>query len=322
MKDLFEYITECGDKTFEQMPFNEVDSLIFSRLSYFNFNDFKGMALKDIFNDYVFSTEYKSSKKLLAVVSQAKRYQFIKVVDCISAVDSGIKFHFSACTLNFGKDLYYISFAGTVKSFASFYEDASMAYCYPMVSEKLALSYTEKVCNTFNNGKFYIGGHSKGGSFALYSYVCAADDVKSKICAVYNYDGPGLPENIKPSLNKDDLLKIHLIMPQDSIIGRIYDNDLEVKIIKSRSFFIYQHNPFRWNIKDNRFVRQDGFTFMSTNISKFLDRCMNRVDKSEWQFIGDGINNAAQSVGIKNDDEPALGFAKLFLFVLIKSVKG
>lgn len=37
MADILDYIVDQGDKKFEVLPFNEVDSLILIQLSYFDF---------------------------------------------------------------------------------------------------------------------------------------------------------------------------------------------------------------------------------------------------------------------------------------------
>lgn len=321
MTDLFEYISENAEKGFDEMPFNDVDSLIFSRLSYFDFSGFEGLRLGEIFDDYVFGTESKYSKKLLYAVSIAPRYSNVRVYDFMSAVDDGIKFCFCACTLELSPHSYYISFAGTVKNIASVYEDASMAYCYPVESEKLAFDYVDKICGKDFRGKYRIGGHSKGGSFALYAYFCSKKEIKDKITDVYNFDGPGLPFDIKPFLDESDISKIHVILPRDSVIGRIYDNRLESDIVKSRSFFIYQHNPFRWSIKNNEFVRLDGFTPMSRSITKLVDRFMNKVDSEQLKYIGDGISVAAKSAGIKSDDELRQIISKLSRLAITKAAK-
>lgn len=39
MADIIDYIYQYGDKTLEEMPFNEIDSLVLSRVSYIPFHN-------------------------------------------------------------------------------------------------------------------------------------------------------------------------------------------------------------------------------------------------------------------------------------------
>lgn len=311
MANIFDYIKSHKSNTFKQLEINEVDALILSRLSYFDFTDYIGMTLGEIAKKYTFKDEYKKSKMLLKALGKAKRYSDIKVLDCTILAEDGIRFLFSACTLEFTDSSCFIAFAGTIKNVSSFYEDFSMAYCYPITSQKIALNYLESAVEKHNDKSFFIGGHSKGGSMALYSFLYSNEKTKKQIEQIWNFDGPGLQEDLGDSLSKIDASKVHMIVPKDSIVGRIYTDDLNYEIIKSESFMIYQHNPFRWKIEDKRFVEMDRFNITSKLASNVFIAITKEIDKRKLKKMGEAICCKAEKADIKYNDNFRFAFVKL-----------
>ena len=54
-------------------------------------------------------------------------------------------------------------------------------------------------------------------------------------------------------------------------MGVLFSNETDVKIIKSRSLLLLQHNPFEWVIKDNDFI----YLKKRTLSSRYLERSLN-----------------------------------------------
>lgn len=62
----------------------------------------------------------------------------------------------------------YIAFRGTDEKLMGFYEDAELAYSFPIPSQVAAVSFATDIITAENKSeKFYLGGHSKGGNSAL-----------------------------------------------------------------------------------------------------------------------------------------------------------
>ena len=65
-----------------------------------------------------------------------------------------------------------------------------MFFTFPLPSQKKALDYFEKAVRMLN-GKFILGGHSKGGNLAVYAGAFTDENSRNHIDYIYNFDGPG-----------------------------------------------------------------------------------------------------------------------------------
>lgn len=128
MLNIFDYIDANRNITFHQKGVTEIDKVIFSRLSYFDFSAFTGMTIGEISKLYRFTTEYRKSRELMEALAKTKRYSSITVTDCICKPCPGIENSFTACTVRLYDDNYFISLCGTDKSVSSLYDDAAIIY--------------------------------------------------------------------------------------------------------------------------------------------------------------------------------------------------
>ena len=70
-----------------------------------------------------------------------------------------------------------------------------MSFTAETEGAKEAVSYLNEVAACVE-GKLILGGHSKGGNFAMYAAAFCEEAVKERIVKVYNNDGPGFREEI------------------------------------------------------------------------------------------------------------------------------
>ena len=85
--DIYNYIDKYGNKTFEEEQFNEIDSVLFSFLSYANFENIldksSKKSIRDIAESYqkIHNTKdkniyaVKEANKLLKYIADTKRYK-------------------------------------------------------------------------------------------------------------------------------------------------------------------------------------------------------------------------------------------------------
>ncbi len=66
-----------------------------------------------------------------------------------------------------------MAYRGTDDKILSFYEDAELAYDFPIAVQIAALEYTKELMKK-NKGKYVLGGHSKGGNLAIVKSSAAA----------------------------------------------------------------------------------------------------------------------------------------------------
>ena len=80
------------------------------------------------------------------------------------------------------------------KEFVAVYEkDENNNKIADSSENKLTIKYLNKVVSIFDK-KVIVAGHSKGGHLAIVSSMYSNFIVRSKIKAIYNFDGPGLRE--------------------------------------------------------------------------------------------------------------------------------
>lgn len=250
MGNVYDYIKYYKAYTFSEIPFNDIDNIIFSILSYLPLEkiDYKDdMTLDEIISKLNMikinekSLGYKSIK-VLELIKNTERYKSIKLLSFDNVLDDSTQF--SAITIKFDNYI-YVSFRGTDSSIIGWKEDFELSYNYPTNAQKKAIKYLDEVSNYAN--KIIIGGHSKGGNLAIASAVEASDEIKKKITKIYNNDGPGFLINQIDSQNfKKISNKIVTIIPEESLVGIILDN-INIRVVKSSNKHFSQHDLTSWN---------------------------------------------------------------------------
>ena len=200
----YDYLKEYGNQTFEELKFNEVDSLIFSVLSYLDYtglisNTKEYRRLRDIGIEYLHTHDkkkvfslgraQKDAYILLDTAISTKRYQDILVHHYV--YNSNINMQFSAMTFKIDKNTKYISYEGTDELLSGWKEDFILSYKFPVEAHTLAIDYINEEISLFDKN-IYVGGHSKGGNLALVAAMYTYKWKKNKILNVYSFDGPGL----------------------------------------------------------------------------------------------------------------------------------
>ncbi len=284
-KTIVEYI-ESQMKTFEELPFNEVDSLIFSQMSYMNldrvvssFEDSLGQWIEILslyraeeFDGLVFKTlNPPLNRELLRVICASPRYRTVLMNYHADKYDKESELQFSAVTFKLPTGEILVTYRGTDATFIGWKEDFNMVYKSPVPSQIEAERYLESVASR-TDGDIIVQGHSKGGNLAVYSGVNASESVQERIVTIYDLDGPGFPMNFyENNKHKEVEHKIKKIIPEGSVVGILMESVGKIKIIKSNSVGLRQHEPFTWKIVGKRFMESEEIA----NSSKRMDRTIN-----------------------------------------------
>ena len=208
MTNILDYLLWRGDITFENDPFNEIDGAICARLSYLPFERFlkadEEITLKNA-AEKMLGTEnieekvlIKDDLKLIKALKDSSRYNSSSVFGFVHKTDRESQTQFCALTLKLTNNLCCVCFRGTDNTLIGWKEDFNMGLMCPVPAQKSAAEYLEKILSGSDN-KFIIAGHSKGGNLAVYSAAYCKKDLKDKITAVYNYDGPGFTDIVLES---------------------------------------------------------------------------------------------------------------------------
>lgn len=285
MSNLLDYIAWRGDLTFEQDPFNSIDALILSCLSYVNFDKIvspkaQGKITIEKASEKFFSLHseeelaqdksfIKFAPSMLRALGQSERFKTAYLSNYVDDTDISREIQFAAVEIDTSDGGVFISFRGTDDTIIGWKEDFNLSYMTVPAESEAAL-YLQKVMKG-RLDKIRLGGHSKGGHLAVYAALAANSDLTSRIESIYNFDGPGFNhEAMESEQFKTIRPKITKIIPEGSIVGRLLENTVEPIVVKSTELGILQHDPLSWQMEGKQFE-----TCMSTDIiSDLFDETM------------------------------------------------
>lgn len=303
MADIFEYIKRFGTLRFTNMGITEADNAVFSRLAYLDLTPYAGETLGEAAEEYESGGE--SGKTLIETADLLKaagntiRYGYITITDCREIVSDNMQTAFYAVTFAVDKNTFFIAFRGTDDKIVGFYEDAKLAYAFPVSSQTSALSYVTQQFEE-HDGKFFLGGHSKGGNLAIFAFLFLREEEKDRIIRVYNNDGPGFPQEIADILfTRENCEKIYNIMPEDSIIGRMLTDGGRIKIVKSTASGAAQHNIFTWEINGAGFKAAKRFSMLSEYMEDTLTQSLETLPPERMRDAAAAVFEIAKNSGIK-----------------------
>ncbi len=267
MANIIDYINWRGDLDFEASPFNEVDSLIFTELSYMVFGELEeeieNQRIEAIAKIYL---ECNGQEKigalltgpfseLLDAMARSRRFSHLVVRSFVDIIDDEIEMQFSAMTIELNENIAYIAFRGTDDTLIGWKEDFKMSFLDAVPAQAEAVSYLERVMTNYAYDQVYIGGHSKGGNLAVYAAVHSSEAVKNKIMKIYNNDGPGFKQRLIESDNYLEVAsKIVTLIPQSSVVGMLLEHKGKYEVIKSGQRGLFQHDGFSWEVMGAGFV--------------------------------------------------------------------
>ncbi len=305
MPNILDYVDWRGDLSFDLSPFGDIDNLIMSMLCFVNFEDIVpeghtdgDISLSDA-ADIFFANEERAnesygyiipSKEIIALfrgMSHTVRYGELRLSAYVTLNDLEGEEQFAALTVGLPDGTKYIAFRGTDDSLVGWKEDMQLSYLFPVRAQSSAVAYLEDAAKQYPDAPLLVGGHSKGGNLAFYAAAYSNDEVKSRLLRVWSNDGPGFFKRIVNgeaySSVKD---KFVAILPECSVIGRLFDNDAKEIIVKSNAKGLYQHDLFSWELIGNSLLLADGFSDDSTVIRRAFRHWIADIDaKGREDFV-------------------------------------
>ena len=263
---------------FKTMPSNICDALVACWLAYFDFSVVKDqMPIK--INDFRYVHEYHTlvpyytsffprfSRRFMKRLYNSNRFKNAVLIDCEYILDKVKGVQFAVIALKCEDDI-IVAVRGTDPSYAGWKEDFTMSYKDTINSYEHAESFVKRVMRK-HKGNIILCGHSKGGNIC--TYLLSSLDKVERIKHVYNFDGPGFRNKGLFTDKEDRLEKYTKIVPKSSIVGVLFSNETEVKIVKSFNILFLQHNPFEWRIKNHDFI----YVKKRSLSSRYLERSLN-----------------------------------------------
>lgn len=283
MTNIIDYLNWRGDLSLKMRPFNEVDAVILSRLSYIPFDNIvpksflTGVSIKSAAGDLLrdpaaIEKVYRNSDLLmLKKISESPRFSRLSLCGYINQWDEASEKQFSALTVKISEDTWFISYRGTDNTLVGWKEDFNMSFICPVPAQESSVAYIEAAARCLK-GSIITGGHSKGGNLAAYSAAFCSSGLQSRIKKVYNFDGPGFDQKVLESQGYRAICdRISTFIPQSSVVGMLLEHEEKYTILKSvEKNGLMQHNVYSWVVSRDRFERLEDVT----DSSKLLDHTL------------------------------------------------
>lgn len=269
MGTIIDYLKEYGNCSFEDMPMNDVDSLVLCQTSYLKFDGMvpdvrsneefvtleevaKHADYEKLFADTRFE---KENRALFEAMLEGARYRTLRLCNYINVIEKEWETQFSAVTFLLKDGTVYVAFRGTDETIVGWKEDFNMAFLSPVPGQAYSVKYLNAVAEKIHS-QIIVGGHSKGGNLAVYSSMNADSHVKEMIKKVYSMDGPGFrPEALESGCYDKIAGKVVKILPHSSLVGMIFERDMRYEVVESTTFGLAQHDPYTWLVEGRHFVK-------------------------------------------------------------------
>ena len=285
---IIDYIKTYGTRSFSEEPLNEVDSLILCQFSYLKFDgmvpDIKenkpSVTLQELLQHEDYEKLFKNTwfvrnnKRLFQAMLNSRRYGNMKMNAYVNIIESEYETQFSAITFFLEDGIAYVAYRGTDESIVGWKEDLNMAFMDPIPGQSYSVKYLNMVAGKISK-PFWIGGHSKGGNLAVYAAMNCAKKVQERIIKVYNMDGPSFRPEVLERYDYEAIRERTVkIIPHSSLVGMLFENTMDYRVVKSKALGLLQHDPFSWHVRYGRFVDikqvMEGQKFMDDTLNEWI----------------------------------------------------
>ncbi len=272
MGNMIDYLEWRGDITLDISPFNEIDNLLLSCVSYGEFDGIVPVEgegeieLCDVvtkFFELHSPEELKADQsfinwvpEMLRQMAKTDRFGHMILRNYINILDYEKELQFSAVEILPGDGTSFVSFKGTDDMIVAWKEDFNLSYRTIPADFEAAL-YLNRIHGQ-TDMPIRVGGHSKGGNLAVYASSYCYYRIRDRIEAIYCNDGPGFHEGFKNSRELEESAgKIRRYIPENSIIGMLLEHKAAPIIVESDETGLMQHNPVSWQVSCKEFVRRE-----------------------------------------------------------------
>ena len=296
MANMLDYITWRGDLPFETVPVGEVDALILAQLAMQRWENaaVREGTLSEITGSMGGAkvsagfTE-QNDLKLLAAVHESRRFGSVYMDGFVNEVDTETEKQFSAITLHLPGDIVYVSLRGTDNTIVGWKEDCAMAFSKPVPAQEAAVRYLTAAAERYP-GPLIVGGHSKGGNLAMYAAANVSDGVRERIVTVYNFDGPGLSDQMDAQAMYARIAgRLKSYVPQGSMVGLLLAHPDEYTVVKSNSVSVLQHDPYSWQVEGPGYVKLPALSAQSARFDGTFREWLQGISEDDRATLVDTL---------------------------------
>ena len=331
---ILDYLYWRSDLSFDERPYNEVDSLLFCALGYELLDEIfekeAVLTIDEVAERFFANHDEEDLKKRLSVSARSyqvlkamwntKRYGKLLMSGYVNEIDHDLDLQFSAMTLiNKGK-WKAVVFRGTDDTVTGWKEDFSMLYRKEVLAQNKAVAYLNDVTKDesmihrlFGKMDLYVTGHSKGGNLAMYASAHLHESIQKRVVRIDNFDGPGFRGEIWESTGmKACLSKIRTYLPTGSFFGRMFENESQKIIVSAKKRGLLQHDPYNWNVDVDHFETRDFLEESADKAIVELNELIGGHTESEIEEIVESVFALIKTLEvIKLSDAVKLDLSKL-----------
>ena len=328
MGNIITYVQENGHLAFDELGFNEVDSLILSQLSYLDLSccadtpqpfgatigTLRQMGLAA--NCPSNRIEADRCDELYDLLETSRRFRDIGVDHFVNDIDLAEEKQFSAVTFRLSPRLHYIAFRGTDATFVGWKEDFNMSFLADTPAQQAAVRYFEDIAGR-TPGSFILGGHSKGGNLAVYAAMSAVSIYQQRISLIYEHDGPGFLEETlqKPGFQAISS-RIYKTVPESAVVGLLLTEHEKYTVVASKAIGLFQHDPFTWQVENGDFVEAKDTDLFSKAADRTISHWLSENDAATRRAFIDALYSLVQATGAHTLNELADNWQSNILPVL------
>ncbi|WP_043923284.1 DUF2974 domain-containing protein [Leadbettera azotonutricia] len=328
MANIFDYLSWRGDLDFSQAPFNPVDNIILTHLSYIPFDnivpgleDKKVITIAEAAESFARTIRHnparfdnimisKDDPALLSFMGGSKRYRNLGLAAYVNQIDTIQEKQFAALTVLTARKTPFVTYRGTDNTLVGWKEDFNMSFSKEVPAQGEAVRYLEDIAEKYN-GPIRIGGHSKGGNLAVYAASFCSKKVQKHICEIYNNDAPGFgPDIIKKDGYQAIKEKIFSFVPETSIIGMLFEHETNYTVVKSVQIGLLQHDVYSWEVAYNDVVRLDEVNKESRFIDRTIKEWLSSLDNKQREGFTEALFTILGSTEASSFPELGTGWLK------------
>ena len=311
MGSILDYLQWRGDLPFSRDPFSEVDAVVFSALTYVEFDSLltEPMTLRQAGERFLARGEFdrrirvKADLELLRLAAQSERFGACRITMYRDIFIPEQETQFAAMTFCLDDGTLFVAFRGTDGTIVGWKEDFNMTFQQSVPCQRLALDYVRQVCLE-RPEPLRIGGHSKGGNMAVFAAARSSPMVQERILGVYNNDGPGFTKYMMGDpgyLNMVD--RIHTYIPQSSIIGMLLEHEEPYTVIHSKSISVWQHDLYNWELMGKHLLTMDALTEDSVFLDATIKNWFASMTNQERNQLVDAVYALVSASGADRPGE-------------------
>ena len=314
MANIIDYVEWRGDLNLNKTEFNEIDSLILNRFSYFPLDNLinknEMVSIKELSERFKKADKkqmrilWKDDADLFPIMGNSKRFGEMLALEYINKIDPEQEKQFSAITVILPDDTLYISYRGTDNTLIGWKEDFNISFKSHIASQISAKKYLENIAKKYPYKKIRIGGHSKGGNLAVYASVFVDSEIQKRIINVYNNDGPGFDSDfVKHPDYLAILPKIKSIVPYGSVVGMLLNHDGDYEVVKSSQSGLMQHDSMSWQVIGPDFETEQELSPKSKRLNAALSAWIDGLTREQRAEFVDTLFSLVTASGAKNLSE-------------------